>query len=238
MRRYLWTGLAMASFCASMAFEVKAQPLPISIRLLGQPADALCLAASKKPVTLPEFAKLVEKYHKLKVVIDEQAFQRDAPQVDLAKTKFLLLVDRGLRLSTVLHYVLEEELPVRATYKIGNQSILIHPGVTQVLQEEDLNSPMGKRLKASVVLSPTGFNGLLAEVLGKIQGGTGLVFLVAKRKFAETGDQENILLKQVKVPPQAKAPATQTLQQVLDQVNARYQVKYDHLLIVPKGKGR
>jgi len=237
MKRFLWVWLVLTGMFGGV-LEARAQPLPISVRILGQPADVLCAAAAKKPVTLLELARLVEKHYKLQVVIDEQAFQKEAPQVDLTKARFLVPQERGLRLSTVLHYCLENELPVRATFKIGNQTIVIHPGTTQVLEglEEQRDGRMGKLLNGSVITSATGFNGLLGDVLGRIQNGTGLVILVAKRQFTEAGEEQSILLKQVKVPRQAKAPAAQVLQQILDQVNARYLVKDDHLLIVPKDK--
>jgi len=233
MKRFLLVGMIVVLFTSLPLLEGQPGPFAI-IRTLNMPADTFCMAASKKPVTLPELAQLVGRYYNLQVMIDQDGFQRVAPQMDLAKTRMFVPMERGLRLGTVLHYCLENELPIRATYKMGNQAIMIYPGETKITQDEDRTGPMANRLNASVVLPTKGFNGLLGVALSQLQARTGLIFLEAKRKFTEAGQEGSILVKEVSLPAQGQVPVAKALHTMLDRANATYQVKYDHILLVPK----
>lgn len=204
------------------------------VRLLGQPAEVMCSTTAGKPVTLPELAKLVTRFHKLPVIVDEPAFQK--ANVDLATTKFPLPIKRGLRVSAVLQYVLDNELPVRATFKIGGEGIFIHPGEAQILQEQDPNGLVAQKIKSSRLTTPGG-NSTLGQVLTLFESIGGPPFLVAKRQFKEAG-REDYLSTPVKVSPQKAAPLGPVLDNVLSQAKAASQIKYDYVLIVPTGKAK
>jgi hypothetical protein len=187
----------------------------------------------RKTDTLKELAQLVGKHHGVKVVVDEAAFKAADPKHDIPSMRVTLPVKPGLKLATVLHYVLENDLLIRGTFKLTKDSLVIGPGETQVLQEEIKDSPAAKLLNATLMTSANNARESIGAVLTKVEKATGLPILVAHRLFTAAG---KIVFEdeKVDVPKQTRVPAAKFLTDLLAKLDARYLVKADHLLIVPK----
>lgn len=222
-------------FSMSLLESARGQNPVLMAQQLAAPADAMCRAAKGKPVTLAELGKLITRHHGMKVVIDEAAFRLADPKVDVASMRVTLPVKPGLKLVTVLQYVLENDLLVPGTFKLTKLGLAIGPGTTQVTQDEIKDGPVGKRLDATIMTSAADAKESVGAVLVKVEKATGLPILVANRQFVAAGkvvftDQE------VTVPKQNRVAAAKFLRDLLARVDATYLVKADHLLIVPKKK--
>jgi len=217
-----------------LAAGLQAQPLLIA-QQLAVPADALCRAGKGKPITLKELAQLIGKYHRVKVVVDDAAFQAASPKSDVATFRVTLPQKSGLRLGTVLHHVLKHDMLVEGTIKITRDSLVIEPGVTQVTQDELKDGPAGKLLAATRISSKAESQGKISDVIAMIEKRAGLPVLVASRQFLAAGKLD-IESESVRVPKLANVPAAKFLTDTLAQVNATYHVKLDHILVLPKAK--
>jgi hypothetical protein len=225
-------GLTLAVFCS---VEASAQPALVIARSLTLPADAMCKAAKGNPITLRELAASIEKNYRIKVTVAYEGFQAADPKIDWNTARVTLPVKPGLRLATVLHYVLENDLTVRATIKIAGDTLIILPGATEVVQDEVRDGPVGKRLNATVMAVKNNAGGSMQEALSVIEKQTGIPILVSSRKFVEAKNLD-FMSANVTLKKQAKVPAVTFLRDVLNQGKASYHVKPDHILVVPKGK--
>ncbi len=213
---------------------------------LEAPSDKLKTGIDKG-TPLADAIEFFGRIHHLTIKIDVAAFQRKGiKNVEQAQ----LEVPPLPRIPTgrLLQFMLDGMEP-DATFIIKRDHVLIVPGKPKPPRDESKDSPAAREL-TKVLSEPTDRfkNGIDAgtpfkdalDFLCRAHGPVGFViYVIDHRAFKERGAPD-IVEKQVKFPPTAKAPFNQILEQLLAQVEAEYLVQADgYFLVVPaKPKGK